>query len=86
MGKLVVMILLSGLLSACSSGPVRVHSADVSVDDTRIRVSDGDRGVTVPSVRRDKLRKGAASALLQSYIFWSACCSSCSSAGGERPS
>ena len=44
MGKLVVMILLSGLLSACSSGPVRVHGADVSVDDTRIRVSDGDRG------------------------------------------
>ncbi|WP_323933662.1 hypothetical protein [Aeromonas hydrophila] len=44
MGKRVVMILLSGLLSACSSGPVRVHGADVSVDDTRIRVSDGDRG------------------------------------------
>ncbi|MGU5703841.1 hypothetical protein ACV1C5_19975 [Aeromonas caviae] len=31
-------------ISACSSGPVRVHGADVSVDDTRIRVSDGDRG------------------------------------------
>ncbi|HHQ4620955.1 TPA: hypothetical protein ACSP16_000801 [Aeromonas veronii] len=44
MGKLVVMILLSGLLSACSSGPVRVHGADVSVDDTRIRVSDGSGG------------------------------------------
>ncbi|WP_337079911.1 hypothetical protein [Aeromonas dhakensis] len=44
MGKLVVMIVLGGLLSACSSGPVRVHGADVSVDDTRIRVSDGDRG------------------------------------------
>ncbi|MDX7831729.1 hypothetical protein [Aeromonas dhakensis] len=41
MGKLVVMIVLGGLLSACSSGPVRVHSADVSVDDARIRVSDG---------------------------------------------
>ncbi|MEI4974085.1 hypothetical protein U1437_07150 [Aeromonas caviae] len=40
MGKLVVMIVLGGLLSACSSGPVRVHGADVSVDDTRIRVSD----------------------------------------------
>jgi lipoate-protein ligase B len=39
-----VMIVLGGLLSACSSGPVRVHGADVSVDDTRIRVSDGDRG------------------------------------------
>lgn len=44
MGKLVVMIVLGGLLAACSSGPVRVHGADVSVDDTRIRVSDGDRG------------------------------------------
>ncbi|MFQ2516225.1 hypothetical protein ACK32E_10290 [Aeromonas caviae] len=44
MGKLVVMIVLGGLLSACSSGPVRVQGADVSVDDTRIRVSDGDRG------------------------------------------
>ena len=44
MGKLVVMIVLGGLLSACSSGPVRVHGADVSVDDTRIRVSDVDRG------------------------------------------
>ncbi|AUU23288.1 hypothetical protein IL332_18345 [Aeromonas caviae] len=44
MGKLVVMIVLGGLLSACSSGPVRVHGADVSVDDTRIRVSDGDHG------------------------------------------
>ena len=44
MGKLVVMIVLGGLLSACSSGPVRVHGADVSVDDTRIRVSDGERG------------------------------------------
>jgi len=30
MGKLVVMIVLGGLLSACSSGPVRVHGADVS--------------------------------------------------------
>ncbi len=27
--------------TACSSGPVRVHGADVSVDDTRIRVYDG---------------------------------------------
>lgn len=36
MGKLIVMILLGGVLSACSSGPVRVHGADVSVDDTRI--------------------------------------------------
>lgn len=44
MGKLVVMIVLGGLLAACSSGPVRVHGADVSVDDTRIRVSDEDRG------------------------------------------
>ncbi len=60
MGKLVVMILLSGLLSACSSGPVRVHGADVSVDDTRIRVSDGDRGATAPSVRLGRPRKGAA--------------------------
>ena len=46
MGKLVVMIMLGGLLAACSSGPVRVrvHGADVSVDDTRIRVSDGSNG------------------------------------------
>ncbi|BBT82173.1 MULTISPECIES: hypothetical protein [Aeromonas] len=44
MGKLIVMILLGGVLSACSSGPVRVHGADVSVDDTRIRVSDGSGG------------------------------------------
>ncbi|MGL4714910.1 MAG: hypothetical protein ACRCWL_03225 [Aeromonas sp.] len=44
MGKLVVMILLGGLLSACSSGPVRVHGTDVSVDDTRIRISDGNSG------------------------------------------
>ena len=44
MSKLVVITLLAGLLSACSSGPTRVHSADVSVGDARIRVSDGDRG------------------------------------------
>ena len=45
MGKLVVMILLSGLLSACSSGPVRVHSADVSVDDTRSGSATGIEGL-----------------------------------------
>ncbi|MGE6108296.1 hypothetical protein [Aeromonas sobria] len=44
MGKRVLMILLGALLAGCSHGPVRVHGADVSVDDTRIRVSDGDRG------------------------------------------
>lgn len=44
MGKRVLMILLGVLLAGCSHGPVRVHGADVSVDDTRIRVSDGDRG------------------------------------------
>lgn len=44
MSKLVVITLLAGLLSAFSSGPTRVHSADVSVGDARIRVSDGDRG------------------------------------------
>ena len=62
MGKLVVMIMLGGLLAACSSGPVRVrvHGADVSVDDTRIRVSDGDRGATAPSVHRGRPRRGAA--------------------------
>lgn len=43
MDKLVVMALLGSLLSACSSGPARVHSADVSVGDTRIQVNDGDR-------------------------------------------
>ena len=86
MGKLVVMILLSGLLSACSSGPVRVHSADVSVDDTRSGSATGIEGVTVPSVRRDKPERALLAPFLQSYIFWSACCSSCSSAGGERPS
>jgi hypothetical protein len=37
-------MLLGSLLCACSSGPVRVHEADVSVDDTRIRVSDGGGG------------------------------------------
>ncbi|WP_429080232.1 hypothetical protein [Aeromonas bivalvium] len=44
MGKRVVVMLLGVLLAGCSHGPVRVHGADVSVDDTRIRVSDGDRG------------------------------------------
>ena len=44
MGKLIVIVLLGGVLSACSNGPVRVHGADVSVDDTRIRVSDGSGG------------------------------------------
>ncbi|MFB2854509.1 hypothetical protein [Aeromonas allosaccharophila] len=44
MGKLIVMILLGGVLGACSNGPVRVHGADVSVDDTRVRVSDGSGG------------------------------------------
>ena len=41
MGKLMMVMVLGALLSACSSGPVRVHGADVSVDDTRIRVYDG---------------------------------------------
>ncbi|WP_429235781.1 hypothetical protein [Aeromonas salmonicida] len=44
MSKLVVTMLLGSLLCACSSGPVRVHGADVSVDDTQIRVSDGSNG------------------------------------------
>ncbi|CAJ1789939.1 hypothetical protein PEKONANI_00915 [Aeromonas jandaei] len=44
MGKQIVVGLLMSLLSACSSGPVRVHGADVSVDDTRIRVTDGSSG------------------------------------------
>lgn len=44
MNKLVVMTLLAGLLSACSSGPARVHSADVSVGDARIQVNDGNHG------------------------------------------
>ncbi|MFL9626703.1 hypothetical protein [Aeromonas jandaei] len=44
MGKQIVVGLLMGLLCACSSGPVRVHGADVSVDDTRIRVTDGSSG------------------------------------------
>ncbi|MDO2948264.1 hypothetical protein [Aeromonas simiae] len=35
------LILLGLLLAGCSHGPVRVHGADVSVDDTRIRVNDG---------------------------------------------
>lgn len=41
MGKLMMVIVLGALLSACSNGPVRVHGADVSLDDTRIRVYDG---------------------------------------------
>lgn len=44
MGKRIVVMLLMSLLCACSSGPVRVHGADVSVDDTRIRVTDGGGG------------------------------------------
>ena len=58
MGKLVVMIVLGGLLSACSSGPVRVHGADVSVDDNRIRVSDGDRGGYVTFCPPGQAKKG----------------------------
>ncbi|MCF7716759.1 hypothetical protein H9X98_03345 [Aeromonas jandaei] len=44
MGKQIVLGLLMSLLCACSSGPVRVHGADVSVDDTRIRVTDSSSG------------------------------------------
>ncbi|BCS50321.1 hypothetical protein JUNP479_3073 [Aeromonas jandaei] len=44
MGKQIVVGLMMSLLCACSSGPVRVHGADVSVDDTRIRVTDGSSG------------------------------------------
>lgn len=42
MKKLVILGMLVGLLVGCSHGPVRVHGADVSVDDTRIRIHDRD--------------------------------------------
>lgn len=38
------LLLASLLLAGCSHGPVRVHGADVSVDDTRIRVGDDGYG------------------------------------------
>lgn len=41
MDKRILMVLIGMLLSACTSGPVRVHGADFSVDDAHIRVSDG---------------------------------------------
>ena len=41
MDKRILMVLLGALLTACSSGPVRVHGADFSVDDAHIRVNDG---------------------------------------------
>lgn len=41
MDKRILMVLLGMLLSACTSGPVRVHGADFSVDDAHIRVTDG---------------------------------------------
>ena len=44
MTRLILIMLLGCLLGGCSSGPVRVHGADVSVDGTRIRVSDGSGG------------------------------------------
>ncbi|MGB6190556.1 MAG: hypothetical protein WBF70_18600 [Aeromonas molluscorum] len=44
MNKLVMSIVLGSLLAGCSHGPVRVHDADIRVDDTRIRVSDGGSG------------------------------------------
>ncbi|ATP11104.1 hypothetical protein FGF01_15925 [Aeromonas salmonicida subsp. achromogenes] len=56
MSKLVVTMLLGSLLCACSSGPVRVHGADVSVDDTRIRVSDGGNGTFCPPGQAKKGR------------------------------
>jgi hypothetical protein len=57
MGKLVVTMLLGSLLCACSSGTVRVHGADVRVDDTRIRVSDG---AMEPSTLQIRPKKDAA--------------------------
>ena len=41
MDKRILMVLLGALLTACTSGPVRVHGADFSVDDAHIRVTDG---------------------------------------------
>lgn len=41
MDKRILMVLLGALLTACTSGPIRVHGADFSVDDTHIRVTDG---------------------------------------------
>lgn len=38
--RTLMMIMLGVLLCACSSGPVRVHGADVSLDGTRVRVYD----------------------------------------------
>lgn len=41
MDKRILMVLLGVLLTACTSGPIRVHGADFSVDDAHIRVTDG---------------------------------------------
>ena len=41
MDKRILMVLLGALLTACTSGPIRVHGADFSVDDAYIRVTDG---------------------------------------------
>ncbi|WP_429145662.1 hypothetical protein [Aeromonas rivipollensis] len=41
MDKRILMVLLGALLTACTSGPIRVHGADFSVDDAHIRVTDG---------------------------------------------
>ncbi|PJG59865.1 hypothetical protein CUC53_04845 [Aeromonas cavernicola] len=52
-----MMMLLGSLLCACSNGPVRVHGADVSIDDARIRVSDGhDNGTFCPPGQAKKGR------------------------------
>lgn len=41
MDKRILMVLLGALLTACTSGPIRVHGTDFSVDDAHIRVTDG---------------------------------------------
>lgn len=47
MRKSLGMVTLVLLLSACSQqGAVRIHDADIRLDDARIRISEGNSGGT----------------------------------------